>query len=114
MKKLILSAAIATALAATAVAAPQDKPSDSQKPAPVQASQAARSMHGTIQSVDKPAKTFVMKDEATGQEVTVYWNGSTKLTGDLKVGSEVSLQATERSGRQVATSIEATSAKKPY
>ncbi len=115
MKKTILSAAIASAIAAAAVAAPQDKPRDSQAPQEVQSAPApAKAMRGSITSVDGPMKSFVMKDEASGKEVTVYWNGSTKLNGDLKVGSQVSLEATEQSGRTVATSIEATSAKKPY
>lgn len=118
MKKMILSAAIASAIAAAAVATPQDKPRDPQDPQAVQSSQSsqtpARTMRGSVTSVDNTSKSFVMKDEASGREVTVYWTGSTKLNGDLKVGSVVSLETTEQGGRTVATSIEASSAKKPY
>ncbi len=115
MRKMILSAAIASAIAAAAIAAPQERPRDSQEPSAVQSSQApAKAMRGSVTSVDNESKSFVVKDEASGKEVTVYWNGSTKLNGDLKVGSLVSLETTEQSGKTVATSIEATSAKKPY
>ncbi len=118
MKKMFLSAAIASAIAAAAVATPQDKPRDPQDPQAVQSSQStqapARTMRGSITSVDNTSKSFVMKDEASGKEVTVYWTGSTKLNGDLKVGSLVSIESSEQGGRTVATSIDATSAKKPY
>ena len=117
MKKMILSAAIASAIAAAAVAIPQDKPRDPQEPQAVQSSQAqapAKTMRGSITSVDNTAKSFVIKDEASGKEVTVYWTGATKLNGELKVGSVVSIESSEQGGRTVATSIDATSAKKPY
>ena len=117
MKKMILSAVIASAVAAAAVAIPQDKPRDPQEPQGVQSSQApakASAMRGSITSVDNTAKSFVMKDEASGKEVTVYWTGSTKLNGDLKVGSMVSIETTDQGGRTVATSIDASAAKKPY
>jgi len=118
MKKLILSAAIATAIAAAAVATPQDKPRDPQDPQAVQSSQQsqapAKTMRGSVTSVDNSAKSFVLKDEASGKEVTVYWTGTTKLNGDLKVGSMVSIETSEQGGRTVATSIDASGAKKPY
>ena len=120
MKKLILSAAIASAIAAAAVAAPQDKPKDPQDPQAVQSSsqssqaQAPKTMRGSITSVDNTAKSFVIKDEASGKEVTVYWTGSTKLNGELKVGSMVSIETADQGGRTVATSIDASGAKKPY
>ena len=116
MKKMILSAAIAAAIAAAAVAAPQDKPRDPQDPQAAQSSQAPAktTMRGSITSVDNTAKSFVMKDEASGKEVTVFWTGSTKLNGDLKVGSTVSVETSDQGGRTVATSIDASSAKKPY
>jgi hypothetical protein len=117
MKKTILSAAIASAIAVAAFAAPQEKPRDSGAgdPEKVQSSQApAKSTRGTITSIDNASKSFVVRDEASGKEATVYWNASTKVNGDLKVGAVVSLEATEQSGKMVATTIEATSAKKPY
>jgi Domain of unknown function (DUF5666) len=123
MKRVLLSAAIVAGLALSTAAiaqdSPQQKPSDSQqKPSdmkPMQSQQAApSSIRGTITSVDNTAKSFVVKDDSTGKEVTVYWDSSTKVNGDLKVGSQVSLQTTDQSGRTMATSIDAKAAKKPY
>ncbi len=114
MKKILLSAAIASAVAAAAVATPQDKPRDPQDASAVsQSAQApAKTMRGSVTSIDNAAKSFVMKDEASGREVTVYWTGSTKVNGDLKVGSMVSIETNEESGRTVANAIDVT--KKPY
>ncbi len=114
MKKMILSAVIASAIAATGIA--QDKPMDPQEPREVkQSSQAAaKTMRGTINSIDNAGKSFVVKDESTGKEVTIYWDSATKVNGDLKVGNMVSFQASENSGKWTASSIEASSAKKPY
>ena len=118
MKILILSAAIAAALAATTAIA-QEKPQDpSQQPEAVQSSSQsqapASTIRGTVASVDQSGKSFVVKDEASGKEVTVFWDSSTKVNGDLKPGSMVSLQTTDQGGKMMATSIDIKSAKKPY
>ena len=109
MKRILMSVAIASALALSTAALAQDKPSD-----PPKSSQSPASIHGTVTSVDNSAKSFTVKDDATGKETTVYWDSSTKLSGDLKVGSMVSVMSNESSGRQMATSVEVKSAKKPY
>jgi hypothetical protein len=116
MKRLILSAAIATALAATTAIA-QEKPTDPAQPEARQSTSQqtqATTMKGTVSSVDQSGKSFVIKDDATGKEVTVYWDSSTKVTGDLKPGSMVSIQTTDQGGKVMATSIDAKGAKKPY
>lgn len=119
MKRLILSAAIAAALAATTAIA-QEKPQQdpAQQPEARQStsqSQApASTIRGTVASVDQSGKSFVVKDEASGKEVTVFWDSSTKVNGDLKPGSMVSLQTTDQGGKMMATSIDIKSAKKPY
>jgi Domain of unknown function (DUF5666) len=115
MKRLILSAAIAAALAATSAIA-QEKPQDPSAPEARQATsqQAATSVKGTVSSVDQSGKSFVVKDDATGKEVTVYWDSTTKVSGDLKPGSMVSIQTTDQGGKMMATSIDVKSAKKPY
>jgi hypothetical protein len=118
MKRIILSAALVAAVAASGLAQdkptnpnnPQDRPSTSQD----KHSTSAKTMRGTVSSVDQSGKSFVIKDEATGKEMTVYWDGSTKVTGDLKAGSMVSFQASDSSGRWMASSIDVSSAKKPY
>jgi hypothetical protein len=110
MKRIIRSAAIAASLAAAPMALlAQDGPQNS-KENPSSAS----AMHGTVTSVDNNAKSFVIKDDVSGKEVTVYWDSSTKVSGDLKVGSMVNLQTTDQGGRTVATSIDAKASKKPY
>jgi Domain of unknown function (DUF5666) len=117
MKRIILSAAMATALAAAASAVPQEKPADpAQQPEARQATSQtqATTMKGTVASVDQSGKSFVVKDDATGKEVTVYWDSSTKVNGDLKPGSMVSIQTTDQGGKVMATSIDAKGAKKPY
>lgn len=110
MKRIILSAAIAASLAAAPMALlAQDKPQSSKENPST-----ATAMHGTVTSVDNNAKSFVIKDDVSGKEVTVYWDSSTKVMGDLKVGSMVNLQTTDQGGRTVATSIDAKASKKPY
>jgi hypothetical protein len=116
MKRIILSAAIAAALAATTAIA-QEKPQDPSAPEARQStsqSQAATSIRGTVVSVDQSGKSFVVKDEASGKETTVYWDSTTKMSGDLKQGSMVSIQTTDQGGKVMATSIDAKGAKKPY
>ena len=116
MKRLILSAAIAAALAATTAIA-QEKPTDPAQPEARQSTSQqaqATTMKGTVASVDQSGKSFVIKDDATGKEVTVYWDSSTKVSGDLKPGSMVSIQTTDQGGKMMATSIDAKGAKKPY
>ena len=116
MKRIILSAAIASAIAAAASAVPQEKPQDpSMQPEARQSSHATTdTMRGTVSSVDQSGKSFIVKDNATGKEVTVYWDSSTKVVGDLKPGSTVSVQTTDEGGKVMATSIDVQSAKKPY
>jgi Ni/Co efflux regulator RcnB len=111
MKRIILSAAIAASLAAAPMALLAQDGSQS-KDNPSQPS--AMAMHGTVSSVDNTARSFVVKDDVSGKEVTVYWDSSTKVTGDLKAGSTVSLQTSDQGGRMVASSIDAKASKKPY
>jgi len=118
MKRLLLSAAFVSAFAFAAAAMAQDhpssdKPSDSQNSKSMQ-NQSASPMRGTITSVDNSGKSFTMKDDTTGKETTVYWDSSTKLSGDLKVGSMVTVQSSQSSGKTMATSIEVKNAQKPY
>lgn len=114
MKRVLLSAAFvsAFAFAAAAMAQSSDRPSDSQSSKSMQ--QSTPSIHGTIMTVDNSGKSFTVKDESTGKETTVFWDSSTKVSGDLKVGSMVTVQSSQSSGRTMATSIEVKNAQKPY
>ena len=115
MKRVLLSAALVSAFAFATAAMAQDKPSsdrpsDTQKSAPAPAS-----IHGTVTSVDNSSKSLVVKDDATGKETTVYWDASTKLSGDLKPGAMVTIQQnTDSSGKAMATAINVQAGKKPY
>lgn len=117
MKRVLLSVAVVSAFVLASAAVAQDRPA-SDRPSDVQSSQKSApspaSIHGTITAVDSSAKSFTVKDDATGKETTVYWDSSTKLSGDLKVGAMVSVQSNESSGKTMATSVEVKSAKKPY
>jgi hypothetical protein len=44
----------------------------------------------------------------------VFWDSSTKVSGDLKVGSMVTVQSSQSSGKTMASSVEVKSAQKPY
>ncbi len=117
MKRVILSAAIASALAVAASAIPQEKPMDpAQQPEARQSTSQAQAttIKGSVVSVDQSGKSFIVKDEASAKEVTVYWDSATKVNGDLKPGSMVALQTTDQGGKMMATSIDIKSAKKPY
>ena len=116
MKRIMMSAAVAAALAATTAIA-QEKPMDPAQPEARQSTSQqspATTIKGSVVSVDQSGKSFVIKDDATGKETTVYWDASTKLSGDLKQGSMVSIQTTDQGGKVMATSIDAKGAKKPY
>jgi hypothetical protein len=114
MKKVFLSVAIAAALAISAAAVAQDRPQSPSSDTQKSQSQSPASLHGTVTSVDNASKSFVVKDDATGKETTVYWDGSTKMNGELKVGSMVAIQSSDSSGKTLATTIDIKSAKKPY
>ncbi|HYX19703.1 MAG TPA: DUF5666 domain-containing protein, partial [Thermoanaerobaculia bacterium] len=64
-------------------------------------------------SVDNSGKSFTVKDDS-GKETTVFWDSSTKVSGDLKVGSMVTVQSSQSSGKTMASSVEVKSAQKPY
>src|SRR5262245_41362063 len=64
-----------------------------------------KSVTGVVSQVDMNAKSMVIKD-ATGNEVTVYWNEATKVNGDLREGSTVKIDTREQDGKTWATSID--------
>jgi Cu/Ag efflux protein CusF len=102
MKKvLVWSLVLGLALSGAAIAQDKSQPSQSGQQA-----QQAKSVRGTIAQVDNSQKFFVIKDDA-GQQLTVYWNDSTRISGgDLKEGASVSVQTTEQDGKTLATMIQ--------
>jgi hypothetical protein len=95
-----LSAIVLVCLATLAVAAPDPSRSES------------KTITGVISHVDMNAKTVTVKD-SSGTEVTVYMNDATKVSGDLREGSNVRVETKDQDGKTWATSIDV-SAKKPY
>ena len=95
-----MSALAFVCLATLAVATPDPSQSDT------------KSVTGVVSKVDMNAKAMVVKD-ATGNEVTVYWNEATKVSGDLREGSTVKIDTREQDGKTWATSIDV-QAKKSY
>jgi len=75
---------------------------------------ADKSIQGTITKVDTAGKMLTVKD-TSGNETTVAWNDSTRITGgELAEGATVSLSVSDKGGSPTATSIQVKSAKKPY
>jgi hypothetical protein len=101
MKRLVAVCAIALlCLSAIAVAAPDT------------GNKTDTTISGTIARVDLAHKWMVVKDRA-GKDVTVYWTDSTSVDGgELREGSMVTVNATEKEGKTWANSIQV--ARKPY
>ena len=108
MKKvLVFALAVAFVVSVVPVAAAQSQSSPSSQQGSM------KSIRGTISSVDKSAKSFVVKD-ADGKEVTIFWTDATSLSGELNEGATVNLQTTQQDGKTVATAIQVSSSKKSY
>lgn len=56
----------------------------------------------TITKLDMSSKSMVVKTTG-GQEMTVYWDESTKLEGTLKEGETVHVKTAEKDGKTLAT-----------
>ena len=106
-RSLVLALALAFSLSAVATVSAQST-QDSSK-----SQSSMKSLRGTVSSVDNTAKSFVLK-ASSGKEVTVFWTDSTRMSGDLKEGSSVTLQIADQGGKMVATSVDVEAAKKPY
>ena len=67
---------------------------------------------GTISKMDMAGKMMMVKD-ATGKETAVYWNDTTKVSGDeMKEGSLVHWAGTEKDGKMWATKVHVGAMKK--
>lgn len=72
----------------------------------------SKTVSGTISRVDMTGKMLVVK-QTSGDEVTVYWNDGTTVSGDLREGQPVRVETKEQDGKTWATTIQV-QAKKPY
>ena len=123
MRRLLTSVLVAgVSLSAAALVAqdatkPSDKPNDSQSSS---SSATAGTYQGTITQIDETGHSFVLRDQS-GQNVTVYWDQSTRLmapeasqgqasgqsaTTGIKVGDDVVVKTTSQGDKNVATTIQ--------
>ena len=56
---------------------------------------------GTITKMDKDGKTMTLKS-SRGKEITMSWDDSTKVTGDMKEGSPATVHYMMRDGKMMA------------
>ena len=95
MKKRILALSVVAALCAIVTLAGDEKMGD-KKPM-------GKMNEGTITKMDMAGKMMMVKD-ATGKETAVYWNDTTKVSGDeMKEGSMVPWAGMEKDGKMWAT-----------
>jgi putative IMPACT (imprinted ancient) family translation regulator len=106
---LVLSTALVFGAAAAALATPQ-KAQANTGGSHTQAT--AKDVRGTVSQLDLAARTMKVK-EASGNEVTVRWDESTRMGGELKEGATVSVETARKGGETIATSI-MVDAKKSY
>jgi hypothetical protein len=91
-KAFAVSLAVMLCLSAIALAADNDK------------SMQGATIQGTITKVSAADKALTVKD-TQGNETTVFWDESTRISGDLKEGSTVSLTVADKDGKKLASSI---------
>jgi hypothetical protein len=59
---------------------------------------------GTITKMDKDGKSMTVKN-AKGKEMTMYWDDSTKVTGDMKEGSMATVHYMMSGGKMMAHQV---------
>ncbi len=101
---VVLIAGVGMASAATPAGVPA-APASAPQAATHAAHMHGKALHGTVSSVDQPAKSFVLKD-ADGKTFTLYWNAATRMMGtELKEGQPVSVRYMEQGGKNMATAM---------
>ena len=94
MTKRILALSVVAALCAIVALAGDEK----QKPM-------GKMNQGVITKMDSAGKMMMVKD-ATGKETAVYWNDTTKVSGDaMKEGAMVHWAGMEKDGKMWATKV---------
>ena len=92
MKKILALSAVAVLCAVVALAGDEKKPM-------------GKMNSGTITKVDMAGKIMMVKDSA-GKETSVYWNDTTKVSGDeMKEGAMVHWAGMEKDGKIWATKV---------
>lgn len=62
------------------------------------------SAKGTVTKLDKDGKMMMVKD-SKGKEMTMYWDDSTKVTGDMMEGSKAHVHYMMRDGKMMAHDV---------
>lgn len=62
------------------------------------------SARGTVTRMDKDGRMMMMKD-AKGREMTLYWDDSTKVKGDMMEGSRTDVHYVMRNGKMMAHDV---------
>ena len=92
MKKILALSAVAVLCAVVALAGDEKKPM-------------GKMDSGTITKVDMAGKMMMVKDSA-GKETSVYWNDTTKVSGDeMKEGAMVHWAGMEKDHKMWATKV---------
>jgi hypothetical protein len=60
--------------------------------------------HGTVTKIDKDGKMMMMTDKA-GKEMTMYWDDSTKVKGDMKEGDMATVKYMMSGDKMMAHSV---------
>ena len=99
MKKILALSVVAVLCAVVTLAGDEKKPMGK--------------MHeGTITKMDMAGKMMMVKD-AAGKEMAVYWNDTTKVSGDeMKEGAMVHWAGMEKDGKMWATKVHVGAMKK--
>jgi hypothetical protein len=97
MKKKILALSVVAVLCAVVTLAGDEKMGD-KKPM-------GKMNEGTITKMDMAGKMMMVKDSA-GKETAVYWNDTTKVSGDeMKEGAIVHWAGAEKDGKMWAAKV---------
>jgi hypothetical protein len=71
------------------------------------------SAKGTVTKMDKDGKMMMMKN-SKGKEMTMYWDDSTKVTGDMMEGSKAQVHYMMRDGKMMVHDVTMTSDMKDH
>jgi hypothetical protein len=94
--KRILALTVVVALCAVVALAGDEKMGDKGKTG-------GKANEGVITKMDSAGKMMMVKD-ASGKEMAIYWNDTTKVAGDeMKEGSKVHWKGAEKDGKMWAT-----------
>ena len=93
--KRILALSVVVALCAVVAMAGDEKMGDKGK--------MGKTNEGVITKMDSAGKMMMVKD-ASGKEMAIYWNDSTKVAGDeMKEGAKVHWKGAEKDGKMWAS-----------